>query len=239
MTTPGPEAMPRTDVWPLSEGEIHYLWWFIQGSIMEPGIRRRLRQAWGVLRAARLGGARGGGGVPAPLPPRVGRAVRGFDGAGLPRIRPGPRSLRDVSQAGPPHDGPVLDVRKRVRTTGSGRGARSALRGRTGRDAGSFLAFAGVTRPYWRATVCGSCAGDQSAPRCRPHLVEHAAHGDRMTVGMHAELAKYILGHLKAYARSSRWECRDTETDEDRAALISAVGWCSGWWAWLARLCAA
>ena len=31
----------------LSDGEIHYLYWFIQGSIMVPNIRRRLRRAWG------------------------------------------------------------------------------------------------------------------------------------------------------------------------------------------------
>lgn len=38
-----------------------------------------------------------------------------------------------------------------------------------------------------------------------------------------------ILEHLTLYTRSFRWEDRDTETDRDRAALLSAVGWCSGW----------
>jgi hypothetical protein len=40
---------------------------------------------------------------------------------------------------------------------------------------------------------------------------------------------RYLLNHLKAYSRSFRWEWRDTETVEDRASLISAVGWLSGW----------
>ena len=31
----------------LSDGEIHYLYWFIQGSIMVPDIRHELRRAWG------------------------------------------------------------------------------------------------------------------------------------------------------------------------------------------------
>ncbi len=31
----------------LSDGEIHYLYWFIQGSIMVPEMRHRLRRAWG------------------------------------------------------------------------------------------------------------------------------------------------------------------------------------------------
>jgi len=34
--------------WRLSDGEVHYLWWYIQGSIMEPHVRWRLRHAWGM-----------------------------------------------------------------------------------------------------------------------------------------------------------------------------------------------
>jgi len=30
-----------------SSGAIHYLWWYKQGSIMDPGVRKRLRNAWG------------------------------------------------------------------------------------------------------------------------------------------------------------------------------------------------
>src|SRR5208337_4046275 len=32
----------------LSPGEIHFLWWFIQGSIMFPSTRDQLRRAWGM-----------------------------------------------------------------------------------------------------------------------------------------------------------------------------------------------
>lgn len=32
----------------LSGGEIHYLWWFIQGSIMNPDTRYKLRDSWGL-----------------------------------------------------------------------------------------------------------------------------------------------------------------------------------------------
>lgn len=31
----------------LSDGEIHYLYWFIQGSMMAPDVRQQLRRAWG------------------------------------------------------------------------------------------------------------------------------------------------------------------------------------------------
>lgn len=119
-----------------------------------------------------------------------------------------------------------------------GRGAARADLIELGRDARPFLIFADVTRSYWRRTVCGRCVGDQSAPRCRRHLVQEASQGGDVDARGQGELAQYIFGHITAYARSFRWECRDTETDEDRAALLSAVGWCSGWEAWLPQLCA-
>ncbi len=33
---------------PLSSGEVHFLWWFIQGSIMDIDVFWRLRRAWGL-----------------------------------------------------------------------------------------------------------------------------------------------------------------------------------------------
>jgi hypothetical protein len=33
--------------WPLTDGEIHYLYWFIQGGIMNVDTRWALRRAWG------------------------------------------------------------------------------------------------------------------------------------------------------------------------------------------------
>ena len=38
---------PAMGEFKLSVGEIHYLYWYIQGSIMFPEIRRDLRKAWG------------------------------------------------------------------------------------------------------------------------------------------------------------------------------------------------
>ncbi len=33
---------------PLGDAEIHFLWWFVQGSIMNPETRDQLRRAWGM-----------------------------------------------------------------------------------------------------------------------------------------------------------------------------------------------
>jgi hypothetical protein len=41
INTPNDMALPP------SAGEIHYLWWYMQGSIMNQGVRLRLLKAWG------------------------------------------------------------------------------------------------------------------------------------------------------------------------------------------------
>lgn len=43
------------------------------------------------------------------------------------------------------------------------------------------------------------------------------------------------LAHVLRYSQSFVWGYHGTETDEDRAALLSAVGWCRGWQGLLAR----
>jgi hypothetical protein len=50
----------------------------------------------------------------------------------------------------------------------------------------------------------------------------HAARAQRETVSV-------ISSHLARFEDSFRWAKRNTDTDEDRGALISAIGWCSGW----------
>jgi hypothetical protein len=102
-----------------------------------------------------------------------------------------------------------------------------------GRDLTMIREFAATTREYWVGTVCGKCSGDGSRPRCRPHLLEDARSAAVDLAADRGTLA-VILERLAVYARSFRWECRDTATDRDRAALLSAVGWCSGWEAGLA-----
>jgi hypothetical protein len=42
-----PEKRQRCTL-PLSNGEINFLWWFIQGSIMSPSTRDRLWKTWGM-----------------------------------------------------------------------------------------------------------------------------------------------------------------------------------------------
>jgi hypothetical protein len=45
----------------------------------------------------------------------------------------------------------------------------------------------------------------------------------------HKEFVTDVFRRLAKYSGSFRWGFHDTRTEEDAAALIMAVGWCSGW----------
>jgi len=224
---------PR-DEWSLSEGEIHYLWWFIQGSIMDPDVRARLRRAWGFCGRHAWGALA----VEAAFRPNflhgpallyedlMGRALRAFETAGPWEARRMARRLRAT--------GPCL-----MCEMGLDRRSRGAARPELieqGRNIEGLRAFAERRRPFWEKTVCGLCLDDGSTSRCRPHLQEDAMKGRTADSAEHLALVEEILAHLTVYSRSFRWECRGTDTEEDQAALISAVGWCSGWRPWLPLL---
>ena len=213
----------------LSDGEIHFLWWFIQGSIMNPYIRRRLQHAWGfcerhawafILVDAEL--RRGWMHGPAILyEDLMERAVVVFDFRAPDAVKrwrlardlaaKGPCIMCDAGY-GPDSEGyPKPEVVVRVRRLRETR------------------AFAQRTSEYWKPAVCGTCSGKGSPQRCRRHLIEDAARGGLNDIGRHRGLVDHIARHMKLYSRSFRWECRDTETAEDMAALLAAVGWLSGW----------
>ena len=225
MTYPG---IPGEAGFQLSPGEIHYLYWYIQGAIMEPETRQELRKAWGfcerhawaamiVESAFRHSYFHGPSIVYEDI---MGRAVTAFE-----------------------FSGPLQNLRlkTRLREKGScimcemGYGPRTEGHVRmeiieTGGNPGHLRSFALKTEKYWARTVCGRCAANESAIRCRRHLIEDLTEescDDR--ISGHRELLRNLYGHLTVYARSFRLEYHGIATEEDMAALISAVGWCSGW----------
>jgi hypothetical protein len=228
-----PPLLSRTQTPPekpelrLSDGEIHYLWWFIQGSIMIPEIRCSLRRAWGfcerhawgelLIEAAFYCGYMHG---PALLYEDVLRpALPAF------RLR-GPlkdwRLARNLSNKGLC---PICEMGYGPESKGI---ARAGLIEK-GRDITELLSFARRTEIHWEKAICGRCAKNGSIQRCRRHLIEDASMGLIDSFSTHIALVEYIFHHLSIYHRSFRLEFHGTETEEDRAALISAVGWCSGW----------
>jgi hypothetical protein len=224
---------PRLEDLRPSHGEVHFLWFFIQGSIMVPDTRARLRRAWGMCQrhsftflavdaAFRHGYLHG----PALLyEDLMGRALAAFNLHGpLQEIRVAYR-LRNT--------GPCLMCELGYSSTSHGMASREMFE--QGRDLTEIRAFAETTSFYWRKIVCGRCAQDETRPRCRVHLREELTLG-KAKLREHRTLVQYITEHMGRYARSFRWECRGTDTMEDRAALIGAVGWCSGWQPWLSLI---
>jgi hypothetical protein len=211
----------------LASGEVHFLWWFIQGSIMDIEVCRNLRRAWGlcerhttawlVVEAAfRHDFLHGPAVVYADL---LERATAAFDLVGPLQAR---RLASRLRQRGPCH----------LCALGFGphsQGPIPRARLHTGRDVSHLLAFMAACQPCWQDTVCGCCAGNAAPIYCRPHLGTALAQDLTADLICQRRLVQRIADHLTRYRESFRWEKRGTDTVEDRAALISAAGWCSGW----------
>ena len=219
-------AGPRQAGFQLSGGEIHFLWWFIQGSIMVPFTRQRLRKAWGLCErhawgfilveaAFRHGYMHG----PAILyedllePAILALGQRGLLKQWLLWLH-----LREK--------GPCLMCEMNLGP--ETKGAATPDRIVRGRDTTELRRFAQRTHKYWEIALCGRCLGNGAVQRCRRHLMEDASRGGALSLSAHFLFLKDIFEHLVLYSRSFRWEYQGTETEEDEAALISAVGWCSG-----------
>ena len=210
-----------------SGGEIHYLYWYMQGSIMVPSVRDQLRRAWGfcerhawaaiyVEASFRHGYFHGPAILYRDLLSRALPAFR-FRGPGK-ELRLG-RHLREKGAC------IMCEMRLGPKTAGM---ANPEIVER-GQDPTELKRFARKTQPHWQRTICGRCAGTSALERCRPHLLEDLGRATALDLRFHRSFLESIFHHLRIYERSFRYEFQDTETDEDTAALISAVGWCSGW----------
>jgi hypothetical protein len=211
----------------LSRGEVSHLWSFAQASIMLPEVRTSLRRSWGlcarhaagwliVEAAFRRDYLHG----PAVLYDDLMEiAVALFDVHGPLARERAARRLRA--------HGPCLLCEMGV--TPQSTGFITEERWRCGRDATAWRASMARTRDLWRALVCGVCDGSGAPVRCRTHLCDDIAVGCVDSLAPHAALVRDIARHVRQYDRSFRWECHGSDTPHDHAALIGAIGWCSGW----------
>lgn len=222
-----PSSAPLPDLLELSPGEIHFLWWFIQGSIMNPSTRKRLRKAWGmcerhawgwmVVEAAFRSGYMHG---PTVLYEDVmGMALTAFGMLGP--MQHG-RLRRRLSARGP-----CLMCEERYGPDSKGFVKPQIVE--QGRDLRELQCLARRPSRYWEKAVCGKCSGNDNPARCRKHLIEDDSLGLVHDFSGHKALVSNIIHHLVRYARSFQFEFHGTQTLEDEAALMSAVGWCSGW----------
>lgn len=210
-----------------SPGEIHYLWWYMQGSIMDPDVRKRLRKAWGfcsrhawvalwVEAAFRHSFLMG----PAIVYEDIFEtAVHIIDAKGPMKNLQILAGLRDRGRC------LICDM---ISEENEKNVIRPDLLAR-GRDATEIRRFAGHTRDDWAKWVCGRCAGSGNWPRCRKHLMEDAKNEGIRDITKHRTMLHALKKHITIYSNSFRWELRGTATTQDMAAMIGCVGWCSGW----------
>ncbi len=222
------------DVLQLSPGEIHFLWWFIQGSIMNPSTRTRLRRAWGLCQRHAWGWMV----VEAAFRNAYmhGPAVLYEDlmttAAPLFELH-GPRQLFRLARR-LKEKGPCLMCEEGYNASSKGFVKPHIVQ--QGRDVTQFQRLAGRTAAFWSRGVCGRCANTDSPLRCRIHLIEDLSTGDAKDIELHRDAFGDIVERLRRYARSFQFEFQGNRADEDEAALIEAVGWCSGWETFLVLL---
>jgi hypothetical protein len=228
-----PPCWAPSDLLRFSDGEIHFLWHFIQGSIMIPDTRRSLRRSWGLCdrhsfgfiaieTAYRHDYLHGQAVLYKDLMKRAAAALNA------------PAPLYAVNVAFKLRaTGPCLMCKLEYGPTSKGAARPELIE--QGRDLGPIRTFANDTAPYWRVRVCGRCAANDSRPRCRIHVREELISGSCDAPEQRA-LVQYIFEHVTRYARSFVWGHHGTDTVEDRGALIEAIGWLAGWRPWLALI---
>ncbi len=209
-----------------SSGEIHYLWCYMQGSIMNLDVRLWLHDAWGFCeRHAWLA-------LMVETSFRrtflMGPAMLYEDILGL--------AVKQMNLWGPmKHSRRLTGLREKRTCLICDMGwehVHSSIpeeRLNRGNDASHLKRFALKTKAFWDKMVCGICNGTQDGPRCRIHLLEDASSGQSIDFERQRDMISYLHKHISIYSEGFRWERRGTSTIEDAAALIAAVGWCSGW----------
>ncbi len=214
----------------LSEGEIHFLWWFMfEAGIMTPETRQHLRQSWGFCERHTWGWL-------------------SMEYSYWPSCVMGPAILYEdlIEHAQAAFTRPLYSLslphrlrsRKPCLMCESGYGPQSTgypnqealIRGR---NLTNLRSLAKETRRYWDKYLCGLCLGkSESFFLCRPHLLNELSRGRLKSKELERQkhfVIDYLFEQLKIYSHSFTWEYRSTRTAEGEASLITAAGWCCGW----------
>jgi len=212
----------------LSDGEIYYLWYFMQGTIMNPFVRSQLRRSWGFCQRHYLAWLI----VESSFHHNFmhGPSILMADLIELARNCLTRNRLPWLA---------AMHLRGRKDCFMCALGYNLQSKGYAmdktlarGREVDYLLQFADETELYWRDFICPRCNDDKNnvgGVLCRLHLVQEILHNGYTHISREREFIRYLAEQIKLFARSFRWEFRSTETDESRAALILATGWTGGW----------
>ncbi len=208
----------------LSNAEVRQLLAFLDGAIMDSGVRHHLWRSWGLCDrhgwAYALLEIETTGGRPfsttillADLIRRAARLMRRT------RHLPWPVPLHRLRPAASCFTCEFVAMSARVN---AGRSAHLDSVGTLQSD--RFTARMRKSEPIWLPSVCPACGGGQG-PVCRPHLVRGQNPGSR------EELEGYLLGlsgRLATYLGSMTWR-GPVASELEGVAWIEGLGWLYGW----------
>jgi hypothetical protein len=214
----------------ITDGEIHFLWWFIQGSIMTPETRNALlrgygfceRHAWVHLSVEMSFRKRHFLGPVILYHALIEKSLKAIQARQRIRF---PSTLRRLQAAGP-----CFLCALNINHAAAGAAPPSRLD--RGRDSSGLRAFAASLAAFWRPGVCTICAGEATkavvSPRCRSHLLADLKLHKPVNLSWQQATLEELSARLARY-EASFVAGADEPSDQDRAALIAATGWCSGW----------
>jgi hypothetical protein len=220
--------------WPLTDGEIHYLYWFIQGGIMNADTRWALRRAWGFC--ARHAWAALAVEMAFRSDYLLGPAILYVD-------------LLERCLIAFPRSGPLQAQRllRRLRPTGpcticdmgiywAAKGGAKTEMLEQGRRTDALVDYALRYLEHWQSSVCRLCAGESHTAAsleisvlCRLHVIEQGEPTLERQLQALRSFLEATYTHMSALDRSYMVEHKGTAKPEDRAALLTAVGWLNGW----------
>ncbi len=220
-------ALKDVPFWPSSAGEVHQYYWFTRGGVMNSETRLALRRsrgfcerhAWGAFAAEMVFNGEYLLGSAVLYEDLIGRCLAAFMDRGPWRAARLTRQLRPK--------GPCLMCHVRAYRAGtSSAGARLVEQGRS---TDRLLSYAREHQWLWECHVCSACSGASSDALCRRHLTQNMGTIPVDSLKHHRDVLQSIHGGVAAFGRSFVWENRGTATPRDRADLLSAIGWISGW----------
>jgi hypothetical protein len=221
----------------ITDGEINFLWSFIQGSIMIPETWNALlraygfceRHAWVHLSVEMSFRKRHFLGPVILYRALIEKSVQAVQARQNAKLRSPIRPLRSA--------GPCFLCAMSINAVAAGASSRARLD--RGQDSSGLCAFASDLAPLWRPDVCAVCARETCemvAPRrCRRHLLTDMTMRRPVDLSWQGSTLRELSERLARY-QESFVAGADEPSDQDRAALIAAIGWCSGWRPLLALL---
>jgi hypothetical protein len=213
----------------ITDGEINFLWSFIQGSIINPETWSSLlsgygfcqRHAWIHLRFEMAFRGRyllGPTILYAALVEKALSAVHSRHTFSRRRLLTGPSCL--------------FCILKIVNLSGGASPQRRLLQGR---DTRPLREFALDLNQFWSDHVCGTCKHDDGEARCRRHLLADLRAGTHTDILRQEEMLRELHERIIRFQESFT-AGKLKASDQECASLIAAVGWCSGWQPLLALL---